>query len=79
MSRQARKQSGTGIYLVMLRGINLQDIFEDDEDYKMFVGILSGFNSRSSDELTAPKCACHIFAYCLMPNHVPMTLYSAHL
>lgn len=56
----------------MLRGINRQDIFEDDEDYKMFVGILSGLNSRPSDELTAPKCACQIFAYCLMPNHVHM-------
>ena len=33
MSRQARKESGTGIYHVMLRGINRQDIFEDAEDY----------------------------------------------
>ena len=28
MPRQARKESGTGIYHVMLRGINRQDIFE---------------------------------------------------
>ena len=34
MPRQARKTSGTGIYHVMLRGINRQDIFEDDEDYR---------------------------------------------
>ena len=33
MARQIRKKSGTGIYHVMLRGINRQDIFEDDEDY----------------------------------------------
>ena len=33
MPRQARKLSGTGVYHVMLRGINRQDIFEDDEDY----------------------------------------------
>ncbi len=32
MSREARKHSGTGIYHVMLRGINRQDIFEDDDD-----------------------------------------------
>ncbi len=32
MPRQARKESGTGIYHVMLRGINRQDIFEDAED-----------------------------------------------
>ena len=34
MPRQARKLSGTGVYHVMLRGINRQDIFEDDEDYE---------------------------------------------
>jgi len=33
MPRQARRESGTGIYHVMLRGINRQDIFEDAEDY----------------------------------------------
>ena len=37
MPRQARKTSGTGIYHVMLRGINRQDIFEDDEDYMRFL------------------------------------------
>ena len=34
MSREARLQSKTGIYHVMLRGINQQQIFEDDEDNK---------------------------------------------
>ena len=29
MARQIRKKSGTGVYHVMLRGINRQDIFED--------------------------------------------------
>ena len=37
MPRQARKTSGTGIYHVMLCGINRQDIFEDDEDYMKFL------------------------------------------
>ena len=31
MPRQARKESGTGIYHMRLRGINRQDIFEDAE------------------------------------------------
>ena len=35
MPRQERTKSGTGIYHVMLRGINKQDIFEDDEDWIM--------------------------------------------
>ena len=42
MPRQARKESGTGIYHVMLRGINRQDIFEDAEakydDWPCFFG-----------------------------------------
>ena len=42
MPRQERTKSGTGIYHVMLRGINRQDIFEDDEDYlQMTAGLVS--------------------------------------
>ena len=37
MPRQERLQSATGIYHVMLRGINKQDIFEDNEDYSQFL------------------------------------------
>lgn len=39
MARQAREASGTGIYHVMLRGINRQNIFEDEEDYRRFLMI----------------------------------------
>jgi hypothetical protein len=35
MPRQAREESGTGIYHVMLRGINRQDIFEESENSKL--------------------------------------------
>ena len=34
-------RSGTGIYHVMLRGINRQEIFEEPEDYLTFIKILS--------------------------------------
>lgn len=33
MPRTGRKHSGTGIYHVMLRGINRQGAFEDPEDH----------------------------------------------
>ena len=33
MPRIGRAQSGTGIYHVMLRGINRQDLFEEPDDY----------------------------------------------
>ena len=34
MARQARKESSTGIFHVMMRGINHQNIFEEPEDSK---------------------------------------------
>ena len=37
MPRQERTKSGTGIYHVMLLGINRQDIFEDDKDYLQMI------------------------------------------
>ena len=37
MPRQPRTSSGTGIYHVMHRGINRQDIFEEQEDYQQFL------------------------------------------
>lgn len=40
MSRQARTESGTGVYHAILRGVNKQQIFECDEDYAHFVRIL---------------------------------------
>lgn len=41
MARQMRKKSGTGVYHVMLRGINRQDIFEDDEEDRVSSGTIS--------------------------------------
>jgi hypothetical protein len=46
MPRQERTKSGTGIYHVMLRGINRQDIFEDDEDYLQMIACLRGLTER---------------------------------
>jgi hypothetical protein len=40
MPRQARESSGTGIYHVMMRGINHQNIFEEQEDYYQFLNTL---------------------------------------
>ena len=40
MARPIREKSGAGVYHVMLRGINRQDIFEDEEDYLQMTSIL---------------------------------------
>ena len=46
MPRESRTPSGTGIYHVMMRGINHQDLFEDEEDYYQFLSSMDyGFSS----------------------------------
>ena len=71
MARQARELSGTGIYHVMLRGINRQNIFYDDEDYQRFVQVLFQM-VFPIDELTGKPLPAHclFYAYCIMSNHV---------
>ena len=65
MARQARKKSKTGIYHVMLRGINQQQIFEDSEDFEKFLQILKDCKAISGYKL---------FAYCLMGNHIHLLI-----
>lgn len=65
MPRQARKKSESGIYHVMLRGINQQQIFEDEEDFEKFLQILRECKAVSGFKL---------FAYCLMGNHIHLLI-----
>lgn len=46
MARQSRQSSGTGIYHVMMRGINHQNIFEEQEDYYQFLTTLDVYPSN---------------------------------
>jgi putative transposase len=61
MPRQARNRTDTGIYHVILRGINRQQLFLDPEDDEIFLEVL-----RECKALSGFK----IYAYCLMGNHV---------
>ena len=65
MSRQARKNSLLSINHVILRGINRQIIFEEDEDYLQFINILKFYKKR---------CDFKLYAYCLMNNHIHLLL-----
>jgi putative transposase len=65
MPRKARKKSKSGIYHIIMRGINRQNIFEDDEDNRKFLSILRKYKYISNYE---------IYAYCLMGNHVHLLL-----
>ncbi len=65
MPRRARKKSKTGIYHVMVRGINRQKIFKDNGDYAHFIETI---------RKTKEKSEFKIYGYCLMGNHVHLLL-----
>ncbi len=70
MPRQPRQSSGTGIYHVMMRGVNCRNIFDDDEDRQRFVQILGELPYQYDDTgILLPQRTCHIYAWCLMTNH----------
>ena len=68
MAREARKHSESGIYHIMLRGVNYQAIFEDNEDENKFLEIVRAFKKR---------CGFELYGYCLMGNHVHLLLREA--
>ena len=70
MPRHSREQSGTGIYHVMLRGVNRQSIFEDDEDNIRFISLLRNLVERFDDAGKPLPALCTFYAYCLIDNHV---------
>ena len=65
MARQARTKSESGIFHIMMRGVNKQRIFLDKQDYKKFIQILIDCKRISKFEL---------YAYCLMPNHIHLLI-----
>jgi len=65
MPRTIRKGSKTGVYHIMLRGINKQCIFNDGEDKRIFINRLLRYKEIGDFE---------IYAYCLMDNHVHLLI-----
>ncbi len=63
--RSARIHQENGTYHIMLRGINKQQIFEDEEDNQQFLQILQDCKEISKFRL---------YAYCLMGNHVHLLI-----
>jgi len=57
MLRGARKKSSSGVYHVVARGINKQRIFEDEEDYLVFLEKIRKYKKISGYK---------VFAYCRM-------------
>ncbi|UKK56925.1 transposase [Prevotella communis] len=69
MPRQPRKPSSTGIFHVMMRGINHQEIFCDAEDYYQFINTLDRMRVQYDDDGNPCGTNCTYYAYCLMSNH----------
>jgi len=65
MARQARQKSETGIYHVMLKGIDGRNIFLEDEDKVVFIEKMIKAKEKAEFK---------IIAYCLMSNHVHLLL-----
>ncbi|MGJ7920845.1 REP-associated tyrosine transposase [Neobacillus sp. LXY-4] len=65
MPREARRKSRTGIYHVIIRGANRQEIFHDDEDCFKFLDIIGKYKTKSE---------MNVYAWCLMNNHVHLLL-----
>ena len=74
MARKARIQSSTGIYYIMLRGLNGMELFHSDDDYSFFQKRLFHLSHPIDDEGEPKEPLCLIYAYCLMTNHVHLML-----
>ena len=74
MARKARIHSNTGIYHVMLRGINRQDLFHEESDYLFFLKRLNLLVHPKNEKNEPAPSLCDIYAYCLMTNHVHLML-----
>ncbi len=65
MVRQARERCESCVYHIVLRGINRQDIFFDDDDYQRFLFTLE--KKKSKKQFV-------VYGYCLMSNHVHLLI-----
>lgn len=66
MPRQARTIKATNVYHAILRGVNKQQEFEDDEDYIRFFNVLRGQTTGS--DLSAPMSCLFL---CLLSDGQP--------
>jgi len=61
VSRPPRILSETGLYHIVFRGLNRQNIFEEDKDYVKLLDILKDIKNEYKMQ---------VYAYCMMTNHV---------
>ena len=66
MPRRMRDVGSTGWVHIILRGINREDLFYDEEDYERFVSTLARFKRELAFEIPV---------FCLMSNHVHLLMF----
>ena len=75
MPRQAERFQRLTFVHAILRGVNKQQVFEDDEDYMRFLNVLRRQTQPDVDaqgQTFQPRC--YVYAYCLMGNYVHLLL-----
>ena len=80
MARVARIYSESGIYHVILRGINRQKIFAHDEEKEKFVSILQRY--FAGDDIPPQKRKNYqgrLFAFCILDNHIHLLMEESKL
>lgn len=60
MARHLRAEVEGGLYHIIARGNNRQNIFHSDEDFKKFLSLLAAQKA---------KLGFYLYSYCLMSNH----------
>jgi|LSQX01.1.fsa_nt_gb REP element-mobilizing transposase RayT len=65
MPRAPREKSESGIYHIMIRGANRQEIFHDEEDRLRFLETLKRYMT---------KVDMKVYGWCLMDNHIHLLL-----
>lgn len=75
MPRKKRVMSNTGVYHVMLRGINKQNIFIYEDDFRqMQWTLVEAQRQYGPDGRLLNSDECTIYAYCILNNHVHILL-----
>lgn len=75
-----REFSADSYYHVYNRGVEKRDIFLEDEDYTVFLGLLKKYlsgerHNRNRHAFSRLDNDIELLAYCLMPNHFHFLIY----
>ena len=70
MPGQTRAKCDSSIYHILVRGINRQDIFHDEEDCRRYLEIIGRMKNDNRFEL---------YGYCLMTSHIHLLIVTTQV